>query len=81
LKETAETKDVKQFYDLMKRVSPKFYLIVNSGSQGEESIASQLVQLEPDPCYAGLVGAVPVERFQLNGERQTPDPGWTTSPS
>lgn len=73
LKETAETKDVKQFYDLMKRLSPKFKWNVNTGSQREESIASQLVELQTDPSYAGLDSAISSERSQVSSVTRTPD--------
>ena len=38
LKETAETKDVKTFYNLLKRCSPDFKYNVNTGSQRQEFI-------------------------------------------
>jgi hypothetical protein len=44
-KHNAGTKDVTTFYSLLKRLSPKFKWNHNTGSEREESIASELIEL------------------------------------
>ena len=46
LEETTQSKDIQKFYDLMKRLNPKFKWNVNTGSTREDSIATNKWKLK-----------------------------------
>jgi len=46
LEETTQSKDIRKFYDLMKRLNPKFKWNLNTGSTREDSIANELVEIK-----------------------------------
>jgi len=74
LKETAETEDVKTFYSLLKRLSPKFKCNVKSDFQRAEFIASELIQFENDSAYTGFYETTALEQSELSIHTRDPNP-------
>ena len=65
LEETSESKDTRKFYDMLKRLSPKFKWNVNVGCDREDEIARQLASLASDPAYTDLEQEIQEERQTL----------------
>jgi hypothetical protein len=74
--ETAQSKDIKKFYELMKRLNPKLAWNVNTGSMREDSKANQLVGIQKQPSYAGLEEYLEAQKKQLESEVRCPDPNY-----
>jgi hypothetical protein len=76
LEETAQSKVIQKFYDVMKTLNPKIKWNVNTGSTREESKAKHLVEIEKDPSYAGLHECVEAQKTGLECEVRCPDPSY-----
>jgi hypothetical protein len=74
LEETSASKHTKQFYDMMKRLSPKFKWNVNVGCDRENEIARQLASLASDPAYTNLEQEIQKERQTLEARARSVDP-------
>ena len=74
LEETSESKDTKKFYDMLKRLSPKFKWNVNVGCDREDEIAPQLASLASDPAYTHLEQEIQDERQTLETTARSVDP-------
>jgi hypothetical protein len=66
LEETSQSKDMKKFYNMLKRISPKFKCNVNFGCRREDEIAQYLVSLASEPTYADLERGIQDERLTHN---------------
>jgi hypothetical protein len=74
LEETSESKDTRKFYDMLKRLSPKFKWNVNVGCDREDEIARQLASLASDPAYTDLEQEIQEERQTLEATARSVDP-------
>jgi hypothetical protein len=76
LEETAKSKDIQKFCDLIKRLNPKFKWNVNTGSTREDSIANQVVEIEKEPSCAGLHEYLEAQKTALESEVRCLDPSY-----
>jgi hypothetical protein len=74
LEEISESKDTKKFYDMLKRLSPKFKWNVNVGCDREHEISRQLASLASDPAYTDLEQEIQEERQTLEARARSVDP-------
>ena len=76
---------MKKFYNMLKRLSPKFKWNVNVGCDREDEIARQLASLASDPAYTDLEQEIQEERQTLEARARSVDPeyfsvlDWTSS--
>jgi hypothetical protein len=73
VEETAQSKDIKKFYDLMKRLNPSFTWNVNTGSMREDTTANEIVEIEQEPSYAGLHELMESQKKELESVVRGPD--------